>query len=41
MDDNINLQLTDTSENQNSKNYEEEFTLEEFRQIIRFFHLTN
>jgi hypothetical protein len=41
VDDKINLQLTEISENQHGKNYEGEFTLEELRQINRVFHLTN
>ena len=41
VDDKINLQLTEISENQHGKNYEGEFTLEEVRQINRVFHLTN
>ena len=41
VDDKINLQLTEISENHHGKNYEGEFTLEELRQINRVFHLTN
>ena len=41
VDDKINLQLTEISENQHGKNYEGEFTLEELRQINRVFQLTN
>ena len=41
VDDKINLQLTENSENNNGRNYEGEFTLEELRQINRIFHLTN
>jgi len=41
VDNKINLQLTEISENSQGKNYEGEFTLEELRQINRVFHLTN
>ena len=41
VDNKINLQLTEISENQHGKNYEGEFTLEELRQINRVFQLTN
>ena len=41
VDNKINLQLTEISENHNGRNYEGEFTLEELRQINRVFHLTN
>ena len=41
VDNKINLQLTEISENGPGKNYEGEFTLDELRQINRVFHLTN
>ena len=41
VDNKINLQLTEISENGHGRNYEGEFTLEELRQINRVFHLTN
>ena len=41
VDNKINLQLTEISEDRPGKNYEGEFTLEELRQINRVFHLTN
>ena len=41
IDNKINLQLTEISENRHGRNYEGEFTLEELRQINRVFHLTN
>ena len=41
VDNKINLQLTEISENNPGKNYEGEFTLEELRQINRVFLLTN
>ena len=41
VDNKINLQLTEISENRHGRNYEGEFTLEELRQINRDFHLTN
>ena len=41
IDNKINLQLTEISENKPGKNYEGEFTLDELRQINRVFHLTN
>ena len=41
VDNKINLQLTEISENSQGKNYEGEFTLEELRQINRVFHLTS
>ena len=41
VDNKINLQLTEISENGHGKNYEGEFTLEELQQINRVFHLTN
>ena len=41
VDNKINLQLTELTENRPGKNYEGEFTLDELRQINRVFHLTN
>ena len=41
VDNKINLQLTEITNNILGKNYEGEFTLEELRQINRVFHLTN
>ena len=41
VDNKINLQLTEISEDQHGKNYEGEFTLEELRQINRVFQLTS
>ena len=41
VDNKINLQLTEISENNPGRNYEGEFTLEELRQINRVFLLTN
>ena len=41
VDNKINLQLTEITDNILGRNYEGEFTLEELRQINRVFHLTN